>query len=155
MAATLYNSGVSATPLPQPLQKNWISRHPALTVLVAIGIFGIFCLVVGGFVFFIFSLMGNSTPARMGVARAQANPVVIQQLGTPLKEGWSVTGSININNDAGHAELEIPVTGPRGRGEIYVLADKRFGKWTYSDLEISVSGSDQRINLLNPPEENQ
>ncbi len=148
-----YNPCVTTTPLPQPAKKNWFARHRVLTVVGVLGILITIASAAGCYL--IFSLIASSTPAKLAVDRAQTNPVVLQRLGTPLKESWFVTGSIEVANDSGHAELNIPVTGPKGSGKIYLLAAKRFGKWKFIDLEILIAGTDQPLDLLKSPIEEQ
>ena len=101
-------------------------------------------------VVFVFGMLRNSDPAKMAIQRAEANAVVASRLGTPLKTGIFVSGNVNVDNASGHAELQIPVTGPRGKGTIYLIADKRLGRWEFSALEIALNGDAQRIDLLQP-----
>jgi len=101
-------------------------------------------------VLFVFGMLRNSDPAKMAVQRAEANPVVAARLGTPLKPGLFVRGSVNLDGASGHSELQIPVTGPRGKGAIYAIADKRLGRWEFSALEIALENDTQRIDLLQP-----
>jgi len=106
-----------------------------------------FVLVIAGFVF---GMLRNSDPAKMAIQRAEANPVVASRLGTPLKMGLLVSGNVNVNGASGHADMSIPVTGPRGRGTIYLIADKTLGRWEFSALEIALNDEAQRVNLLQP-----
>jgi len=101
-------------------------------------------------VVFVFGMLRNSDPAKIAIQRAEANAVVASRLGTPLKTGIFVSGNVNVDNASGHAELQIPVTGPRGKGTIYLIADKRLGRWEFSALEIALNGDAQRIDLLQP-----
>ena len=147
---------VTTAPLPLSAKRNWLSRHPVMTVLGILAILAIlFSLFAGGLLWLVLSVLYGSTPAKMAVARAQANPAVVATTGTPLREGWLVTGNINVNGDSGHAELDVPVSGPKGRAHIELIADKRLGNWTFKELEIFLNGSSQSISLLNPPINNQ
>lgn len=126
-------------------------RHPVLAVgggcAILIGVALAFVLVVAAFVF---GMLRNSDPAKMAVQRAEANPVVTSRLGTPLKMGMFVSGNVNVNGASGHADMQIPVTGPRGKGTIYLIADKRLGRWEFSALEIALDNDTQRVDLLQP-----
>ena len=106
-----------------------------------------FVLVIAGFVF---GMLRNSDPAKMAIQRAEANPVVASRLGTPLKMGLFVSGIVNVNGASGHAEMQVPVTGPRGRGTIYLIANKSLGRWEFSALEIALKNNAERIDLLQP-----
>jgi hypothetical protein len=69
-------------------------------------------------------------------------------LGTPIEEGWMVSGSINTSTTSGDADLAVPISGPKGRGKIFVTAHKSSGAWEYQVMLAAIDGSDQRINLL-------
>jgi hypothetical protein len=94
------------------------------------------------------SLLHEAEPAKVALQRAQGSPEVVQRLGTPVTPGWFIKGSISLENDTGHADLEIPIQGPRGQGEIHVIADKEFGRWTYTDMKVGFKTGDQIIDLL-------
>jgi Cytochrome oxidase complex assembly protein 1 len=82
------------------------------------------------------------------LARAQAHPSVIEALGSPIKEGFLVSGNSNVNGASGEANLSIPVSGPVGKGTIYVAANKSLGRWNYSGLIVEITKTHQRIDLL-------
>jgi len=96
----------------------------------------------------VFAAMKNSDAAKESVFQAQTNPQVVNQLGTPIAEGWLVTGSINTSTTSGDADLAIPISGPKGRAKIYVTAHKVAGAWNYKVMEVAIAGSNERINLL-------
>jgi Cytochrome oxidase complex assembly protein 1 len=41
------------------------------------------------------------------------HPAVIEALGSPIKEGFFVSGNTNVNGASGEANLSIPISGPR------------------------------------------
>jgi hypothetical protein len=92
--------------------------------------------------------MKNSDAAKESVFQAQTNPQVVNALGTPIAEGWLLSGSINTSTTSGDADLAIPISGPKGRAKIYVTARKVAGTWNYSVMEVAVEGRGTRINLL-------
>src|SRR5208282_3416912 len=92
--------------------------------------------------------MRGSDVAREATARAQAHTLVGQRLGTPISEGWMVSGSINVSPGAGDADLSVPISGPKGKGTVYVKAQKAGGEWTYSLMLATIEGSSERIDLL-------
>jgi len=108
-------------------------------------------LVLGGFVtgifFFVNSLFVNSYPYQFALERARASSTVAQQIGEPMKVGWFSTGSISYNGQNGDASLDIPISGPNGRGTIVVVAKKATSVWTSDTLEVDVAGQDQSISL--------
>ena len=42
------------------------------------------------------------------------------------------------------------ISGPKGKGTIYVVAKKSAGEWSYSRMEVEVEGQPGRIDLLRP-----
>jgi Cytochrome oxidase complex assembly protein 1 len=122
------------------LGRNWKWLLAAVFVCGAVFVVGIFTLVMGA--------MRGSDVAREATARAQANTLVGQRLGTPISEGWMVSGSINVSPGAGDADLSVPISGPKGKGTVYVKAQKAGGEWTYSLMLATIEGSSERIDLL-------
>jgi hypothetical protein len=84
------------------------------------------------------------------VSRAAADSEVIARLGAPVTPGYFTTGSIELKNDKGTADLEIPLHGARGAGVLMVGADKANGQWTYRRLELRTAGREPPFNLLRP-----
>lgn len=103
----------AAVPAPQPgwWSRNWKWFVPTgcLTLILLFRLFiaGIFALVMDS--------MKSSDAYKQAVAKARANPAVVEKLGTPIVEGYFVTGSFNVHNDTGDADFEIPISGPQGQ----------------------------------------
>ncbi len=136
----------AASPYPTPIaQKGWFSRNWKWLVPTVFIAFIVLPLALVGTVF---GAMKNSDVARECLLRAQKNTLVVQSLGTPIQEGWLVSGSINVTPTSGDADLAVPISGPKGKGTIYVTAQKKAGVWNYSAMEAAIEGSDRRINLL-------
>ncbi len=85
------------------------------------------------------------------LARAKADPAVIETLGSPITERFLVSGNTNVNGASGEANLSIAVSGPNGKGTIYVAAKKSLGRWNYSRLTVEIEKTHQRIDLLGSP----
>lgn len=141
----------SMTPAQVPTQpKSWLARKWKLllglfVVLALIGIAGMF-----GIVSLVMSTIKGSDVAKEAMARAQSNPAVVQRLGAPIEEGWLVSGSVNVSTGSGDADLALPISGPKGKGTVYVTAQKSAGEWTYSLMQAAIDGSGERIDLLAP-----
>jgi len=95
----------------------------------------------------VFGFIKSSDAYKEAVARAKAEPAVIQNLGSPIEEGLFVTGNINVSGASGRADLAIPISGPNGEATVYVEAVKSAGQWTFSKLIIEVKKSGERIDL--------
>ena len=99
----------------------------------------------------VFSAVKSTDVYKDALARAKAHPAVIQALGSPITEGFLVSGNTNVNGASGEANLSIPVSGPKGKATIYVSATKSLGQWNYSGLVGEIAKTHQRINLLQSP----
>lgn len=124
----------------------WWSRNWIRILLV--GCFGAAGLFLGGIAFIIvaaFGMMRSSGACQEAVARAGSSPAVVQALGAPLNVGWFVTGTLDPGR---HAEMTIPVSGPRGKARIYVVASKATGEWVFSTLTVKLRATGERISLV-------
>jgi hypothetical protein len=113
--------------------------------LTIIGLVVLFCL---GIFLIVFGALKSTDVYKTALARAKSSPEVVEALGTPIKEGWWMSGKTNVEGTAGEADIGIPISGPKGKGTIYAVATKSAGRWNYTTLEVEVSGRSNRINLL-------
>lgn len=111
----------------------------AMVMLFAGFVYAIFAMVFG--------ILKSSEPYREAMARATSSPQVTTALGTPIDDGFLVSGNVRTSGGSGQASLEIPISGPQGKARIYVDAAKSGGRWTFSILEVAVAGRPERIDL--------
>lgn len=137
---------------PQP-KRNWWTRNwkwfvptGCLTILL------LFALFFTSIVLFAFGIMKSTDIYKDALAKAQADPAVIEALGSPIKDGMIFSGKTDVNGASGEANLAIPISGPKGKGTIYVVAEKSAGLWNYSILAVEVSQTKERIDLLHERE---
>ena len=139
----------SAVPAPtlgaSPARRSWLGRNwKWLLATFLLGglalVFGLFALIMG--------TIRSSDVAKASVAMAQSNRQVAQQLGSPIEEGWLLSGSVNVSNASGDADLSVPISGPKGKGTVYITAHKSAGRWHYSMMQVAIDGSDEKIDLL-------
>lgn len=133
----------------QTQQKNWWGRN--WKWVVPVGCLGSLMLLVA-FVFlivtFVFGVIKSSDVYEDALTRAREHPAVQQALGTPIEEGFIVSGNINVSGSSGEADISIPISGPRGEATIYAVARKSAGQWTYQSLTVEIEGTAASINLL-------
>ncbi|HWB59698.1 MAG TPA: cytochrome c oxidase assembly factor Coa1 family protein [Chthoniobacteraceae bacterium] len=129
---------------PQKKRSGGGCKWLVIGLLLAVVLFGGFVVGIGSLVF---GMLKSSDAYKNAVARANADPRVISALGTPVKEGFFVMGNINLNNDSGNADLTIPISGPNGKGTLYVIAIKSAGVWTFSKLDVKIPATGQDIDL--------
>jgi hypothetical protein len=139
-----------APPPRSPTPKlNWWKRN--WKWFVPLGCFStvvLFVVFVGSVVLIVFSAVKSTDVYKDAFARTKAHPAVIEALGSPITEGFLVSGNTNVNGASGEANLSIPITGPKGKGTIYVAAKKSLGQWNYSGLVPEIAKTHQRIDLL-------
>src|ERR1044072_4456383 len=138
-------------PLPQPAipkpnwwQRNWKWFVPLGCLTVAM----LFLAFVGSILVIVFSAMKSTDVYKEALARAKADPAVIEALGLPVKDGFLVSGNTNVNGPSGESNLAIPIYGTKGKGTIYVSSNKSLGQWNYSGLVVEVGQTHKRIDLL-------
>ena len=131
-----------------PPQRGWWSRNwkwfvPTLFLLLLViataFVFGVLALVFGS--------MKASEPYKYALDLAQHSPAVIERLGEPIEAGMFVSGNIQVDLAGGHADLAIPISGPKGKGTVYVVAEKIAGRWEYRIIEAQFEGDPIRVNL--------
>ena len=114
-----------ATPKPNWWKRNWKWFVPLGCFTVALQ----FLAFVGSIVVIVFSAMKSTDVYKEALARAKADPAVIEAA-------------------SGESNLAIPISGPKGKGTIYVSANKSLGQWNYSGLVVEVRQTHQRIDVL-------
>jgi len=137
-------------PAPRPgwWSRNWKWFVPV--TLVSLLVFG--AIIIGLIVTLVMGSIKGSVPYTRALAQAKANPTLIAELGTPIDAGWFVTGSISSSGSSSNAELNIPISGPKGSGTLHVIALKSpfaagTGDWKITVLEAKVDGRSDVINL--------
>ena len=107
-----------------------------------------FLAFTGSILLIVFSAMKSTDVYKQALARAKADPAVIEALGSPIKDGFLMSGNTNVNGASGESNLAIPISGPKGKATIYVSAKKSLGQWDYSGLVVEVEQTHKRIDLL-------
>lgn len=135
--------------VPEPTQSSWIERHPYWKIPAG---FLLLVLFVAGVLVLVEVAFQHSAVSKQATAMARANPQAQQLLGEPIGVGI-ILGNIHINGSAGHADLAIPISGPKGKGVIHAVANERAEIWRFTVLRISIEGQGEPIDLLSaqPP----
>lgn len=135
--------------IPSQSKGNWWTRNWKWFVPTGCLTIGfLFVAFIVSIVLIVFGALKSTDVYKEAVAKAKANPAVIEALGSPIKEGMFVSGSSNVNGATGESNLSIPISGPKGKGTIYLSAKKSLGRWTYDDLVVEIKNTGDRIDLL-------
>lgn len=86
-------------------------------------------------------------PGNDALAAARAHPAVIRALGQPLERGFMMSGRIDVTNDEGNADIRYRLQGPRGKGWLHVVGQRRQGRWQYDVLQAQIDGQATPIDL--------
>jgi hypothetical protein len=136
-------------PIPPQARGNWWTRNWKWFVptgcLTMIALFAAFIVLIA---MIVFSAMKSSDVYKDALAKAKAEPAVVEALGSPIEDGMFVSGNTKVNGGSGEANIAIPISGPKGKGTLYVVATKSVGFWNYSSLVVEVTQTKQRIDLL-------
>ena len=134
-------------PPQQPQQKGCLGRN--WKWMLPVGCLGLILAglaLVGGIVFVAMSAIKSSEVYQGALKVAQTHPAVTERLGQPVKDGWLVKGNIKLDATGGSANLEIPLSGPKNSGTLFVKAVSPEGTWMYERLDL-VTGS-ETVSLL-------
>jgi ribosomal protein L10 len=120
-----------------------------VSVLVALGL--IIAIFVGGVVGIAFYEMANSDAARVSREFLQKNEKLKQDIGAVKSFGKLVTGSINLGNGDGTAELNLKVVGERKTVNASVTLILDHGnQWQVTAASYKDEG--KTVDLFNPYE---
>ena len=108
----------------------------------------LFLAFIGSILVIVFSAMKSTDVYKEALARAKADPAVIEALGSPIRDGFPASGNTNVTGASGESNLAIPISGPKAKGTIYLSANKSLGQWNYSGLVVEVRQTHQRIDVL-------
>ena len=123
--------------------RNWKWVLPGCGCALVISV-GVFVAVMLGFTTL---MMRSSGGYQEALQRVASDCEARELLGVPIEAGWFVSGSASTSGPTGRSELSIPVHGPHGKGTIYLIANKRAGRWGFEVLELEPAAG-ARIDLL-------
>jgi hypothetical protein len=123
-------------------------RTRKIILLVTLLVLGGLTVFVAGIFMTVEAFFRSSPVYHLAVEKAHSSAAVRESLGEPIREGWLVTGSLEESGGAGHAEFNIPLSGSKHTGKLFVEASRHAGRWEISILRFQVEGEDQQIDLL-------
>ena len=121
----------------------WVVPTGGCLVLILIVVFG-----VGALIFGVSKMFTGSQPYEYAMKRASENQYLTDRLGEPIKANGMIIGNINFKNNSGSADFSIPIKGPNGTADLFIVGEKSAGEWEYSKLHVIINGSNEKINLL-------
>jgi TonB family protein len=134
-------------PVQQPQQKGCLGRN--WKWMLPVGCLGLILagvLLVGGIVFVAMSAIKSSEVYKGALGVVRNHPAAVERLGQPVEDGWFVKGNVKFDASGGSANFEVPVSGPKNSGTLYVRAVSPEGTWMYERLDLAVGG--ETVSLL-------
>jgi len=100
--------------------------------------------------FFVFGAIKKAEPYKQAVDKVRNDPRVVAALGEPIDPGFWVSGSVNFNNAKGNCDFKFPVSGPKAKAMVHVVASTEGRGWDYSVLDVTPDNGSPPINVLAP-----
>ena len=105
--------------------------------------------VAGGIYALVSSMMRDSRLYHEAMARASSDERVVEALGAPLEPGVLMSGSMETSGSTTTADIHFPLTGPKGKGRLYLNGSDRDGELQFRVLEVRVGN--ERLDLREVP----
>jgi hypothetical protein len=121
-----------------------------MTLKIVVGIVLCSTLAISLLALAVFLIFRGSGATRLAAETAQADPVVVQRIGAPLNVIWAF-GDLDDENGSGKASLDIAISGPNGRGKLFVDEVKFDGVWKIETLYFGFVGQPLRQIVPAPP----
>src|SRR5947209_13593135 len=133
-------------PPPPPAKSSgcWKALAIGCGIIVVLGAAAVLALVV-----FVFSVIKRSDVYREAYTRSSNDPRVIAALGTPIDKGWWVLGKVSVDTNGGTANIDFPISGPKGSARVHAAATRDNDTWTYSTLVVRPASGGE-IDVLHP-----
>jgi hypothetical protein len=81
----------------------------------------------------------NRRAARLATEIAQSSGLLDEEVGTPISVAFLVHGRVVGGDGGGTADLEIPVSGSRGKGTLFAWEQGDHGSWHICSLSFKSS----------------
>lgn len=79
------------------------------------------------------------------------HPVVVAELGPPVRGDWLPTGKARTQGDSGEARLSIELSGRRGDGLATVHSRRQQGTWVVEEATLWVDGVEHTLSAKAAP----
>ena len=131
-------------------QKSWFARNWGWAVPVGgcLTIIVLFVVFVGSLLFGVSELITESVPYQDAIKKVNEDEYVINILGEPIETDGMMNGNLSYKNSTGFADISIPIKGPKGEAELYLVGTKENDQWTYTEMYVIVEETDEQIDLL-------
>ncbi|WP_074406941.1 cytochrome c oxidase assembly factor Coa1 family protein [Aquimarina megaterium] len=131
-------------------QKSWFARNWGWAVPVGgcLTLIVLFFIFLGSLIFGVSELITESTPYQDALVKVNEDEYVVNILGEPIETNGIMNGSLSYKNNTGSADISIPIQGPKGEAQLYVVGTKQNDQWTYKEMYVIIDETDEQIDLL-------
>ncbi len=137
--------------VPQPgwWKRNWKWVVPLGGCMTLIVLFVVF---MGSIFFGVTSMLEDSAPYQYALEKINKDEEIVATMGSPIEKDGMIQGNIQWTNGKKSAKLSIPVSGPKGKGTLYIDASGEEDEWVYHEIRLEVTDAEE-FNLLEKSEE--
>ncbi len=130
--------------------KSWFARNWGWAVPLGgcLTIIILFFVFLGSVIFGVSELITESTPSQDAIAKVNEDDYVVNILGEPIETNGIMNGSLSYENNVGSADISIPIKGPNGEAQLYVIGTKLNDQWTYKEMYVIIDSTNEQIDLL-------
>src|SRR5258706_16401154 len=120
-------------PPPPPAKSSgcWKALAIGCGIIIVLGAAAAIAVVV-----LVFSVIKRSDVYREAYTRSSNDPRVVAVLGTPIEKGWWVIGKVSVDTNGGNANIDFPISGPKGNARVHASATRDTEAWRYSTLVV-------------------
>ena len=137
------------TPLPPPMPRpNWFGRNWKWVVPLGCLLPVLFAGGCGLLAFlFATGIMKQSDAYKIALARAQANPAVIEAIGSPISQTGIVSGNSNVSGANRPSEPIDPAEWPKRESYALCRSEEIGGHWVFQTMVVKIEKTGERIDL--------
>ncbi len=99
-------------------------------------------------IFGVSELITESAPYQDALLKVNEDEYVVNILGEPIETNGIMNGSLSYKNNTGSADISIPIKGPKGEAQLFVVGTKQNDQWTYKEMYVIIDETDEQIDLL-------
>lgn len=131
-------------------QKSWFARNWGWAVPVGgcLTLIVLFFIFLGSLIFGVSELITESAPYQDALFKVNEDEYVVNILGEPIETNGIMNGSLSYKNNTGSADISIPIKGPKGEAQLFVVGTKQNDQWTYKEMYVIIDETDEQIDLL-------
>jgi hypothetical protein len=135
--------------VPQPSwwKRNWKWVLPVggcFTIIV------ITVIAIGSIFYGVANAIEGSQAYTYALEKINKDEDLINALGSPIIKDGMVSGSWNNTNGQKSANMTIPISGPKGKGTLFVEATGEDDDWTYQVIRVEIDDSETFDIIENP-----